>query len=47
MYQVIFNDKVVFESYTIEEAKSYCENHDWDRIHDTSYANYERACGIY
>lgn len=49
MYQVFFNNKVVFESYEEAEIEEYCNKHpdEWDYTQDTSYAEFERACGIY
>lgn len=49
MYQVYFNDEVVFESYDEKEVNEYCENNPngWDYTQDTSYGNFERLCGIY
>ena len=46
MIQVILDNKVVFEG-TEAEAENYCNTHEWDYTQNPSYANYERACGIY
>ena len=46
MINVIFNNEVVFTG-TSEEADQYCTTHEWDYTQDTSYAAFEKLCGIY
>ena len=46
MLEVYFNDKIVFVG-TEKEVEKYCDNNDWDYVQDSSYANFERLCGIY
>ena len=46
MIQVILDDKIVFEG-TETEAEEFCNNNEWDYTQDTSYAEFEKACGIY
>lgn len=45
MIEVYLNNKVVFTG-TSEEAEEYCNNNEWDYTQDTSYAEFERLCGI-
>lgn len=46
MIEVYLDNKKVF-SGTAEEADTYCKDHEWDYTQDTSYAEFERACGIW
>lgn len=46
MIQVILDDKIVFEG-TETEAEEFCNNNEWDYTQDTSYSEFEKACGIY
>lgn len=46
MIEVYLNNKVVFRG-TEEEAENYCNNNEWDYTQDTSYKEFEKACGIY
>lgn len=46
MLEVYFNGKIVFVG-TEKEVEKYCDNNKWDYIQNSSYANFERLCGIY
>ena len=46
MLEVYLDNKVVFVG-TEKEVEEYCNNNGWDYTQNPSYANYERACGIY
>ena len=46
MIEVYLDDEIVFTG-TEAEAEDYCNNNKWDYTQDTSYAEFERLCGIF